>query len=186
MKPGEKILWQGKPRQGVLIRDADMLAIPMSIMLLGFTVLIDFLMFIKPNLFLVATGILFTGLFVYLGVLRFFVAAKRRRLTHYCITNKRVIMMKGKKRELATLPLRNIDRAEVTAEKDGSGYISFGNSNPVWPWLFGTFYFSAQEVAGLELVPNVESVYGILVDQLQSNVADGAWEALKPGEEDLN
>jgi len=186
LKPNEKILWSGMPRQGLLIRDADMLAIPMSIMLLGFMLLMDFLMVTNPNLFTLATGFLFTGLFVYLGVLRFFTAARRRRLIHYCITNRRVLVMQGKKKQFFTLPLRNITRAEVTAEKDGSGYITFGNSNPVWPWLFGTFYFSGDDIAGLELVPDVENVYRILVSELQSVVAPSLRGELEPGTEDLN
>jgi hypothetical protein len=186
LKPGEKILWYGMPRQGLLIRDADMLAVPMSIMLLGFTLLIDFFAVTNPNLFTVASAVLFSGLFVYLGVLRFFTAANRRKRIHYCITTRRVIVMRGKKRALSTLPLRNIQRAEVTAEKDGSGYISFGNTNPVFPWLFGTFYSTSDQIAGLELIIDVEIVYAVLTAQLQSLVSPTVKEELMPGEDDLN
>jgi hypothetical protein len=187
LKPGERILWTGKPKQGLLLRDADMIAIPMSIMLLGFASLLDFLVLnFDVRWPVIFFAVVSTGAFVYLGVLRFFTAARRRRYIDYCLTNKRVLMMHGRKGKLETLPLSQIDKAEVTAEKDGSGHVSFGNSNPVWPWLLGTFYFSSAAIPGFELIPDVEAVYDKLVEQLRSQVDPRVIAELKPDRDELN
>jgi hypothetical protein len=187
LKPGEKIVWTGQPKQGLLIRDADMIAIPMSIMLFGFALLLDYLsVAFDVHWITRVSAVFFSGLFVYLGVLRFFVAAKRRRYIRYCLTTKRILVITGKKNMLETLPLGQIERAEITAEKDGSGHISFGNSNPVWPWLLGTFYFSSAPVPGLELIPDLERVYELLVQQLKSQVDPRVLDELKPNAEEMN
>ena len=187
LKPGERIVWTGKPKQGLLLRDADMIAIPMSIMLLGFALLLDFLVLnfeVRwPVVFFAVTS---SAAFVYLGVIRFFTAARRRRHIEYCLTNKRVLLIHGRKRRLETLPLSQIDKAELTAEKDGSGHVSFGNSNPVWPWLLGTFYFSSAAIPGFELIPDVEPVFNKLVEQLRSHVDPQVVAELKPDREELN
>ena len=187
LKPGERIVWSGKPKQGLLLRDADMIAIPMSIMLLGFALLLDFLALnfdVRwPVIFFAVTS---SGAFIYLGIVRFFTGARRRRHIEYCLTNKRVLLLHGPKGKLETLPLSQIDKAEVTAEKDGSGHVSFGNSNPVWPWLLGTFYFSSAAIPGFELIPDVEAVYDKLVEQLKSQVDPRVLTELKPDREELN
>jgi hypothetical protein len=187
LKCGEKISWTGKPKQGLMIRDADMIAIPMSIMLLGFALLLDFLILSYDVAWIIwLSGFLATIGFIQLGIVRFFTASRRRKRMNYCLTNRRVLLIDGAKAQLHTLPLSQINRAEVTAEKDGSGHISFGNSNPVWPWLFGTFYFSSGELPGIELIPEVEKVYDLLVAQLQSQVDPEVIEKLKPREEEMN
>lgn len=187
LKPGEHIVWSGKPKQGLLIRDADMIAIPMSIMLFGFAALLDFLWFTyNVHWPIILFAITASAAFVYLGVMRFFVAATRRRYIHYCLTNKRVLSIQGRKPKLETLPLSQIDKAEITAEKDGSGHVSFGNVNPVWPWLLGTFYFSGAAIPGFELVPDVEKVYDALVEQLKSQVDPRVLSELKPDAEEWN
>src|SRR5688500_3257518 len=88
LKPGERVDWLGQPKQGLLIRDADMTAIPMSIMLLGFALLLDCLALRHtaawPIVFFAVTS---SAAFLHLGVIRFFTAAHRRRHIYYCLTN---------------------------------------------------------------------------------------------------
>jgi len=73
----------------------------------------------------------------------------------------------GRKKKLSTLPLKNIDRLDKTEEKDGSGFIIFGNTNPLWPWLLGKFLMSSDTVPGLILLPDVNAVYTLLEDQVK-------------------
>lgn len=87
--------------------------------------------------------------------------------------------MQGSRGELLTLPLKHIQNVELSLEKDGSGYLSFGKSNPVWPWLFGTFLFTGEQIAGLELVPDAEKVYQLLLKQLDSPVDPEVREELR-------
>lgn len=187
LKEGEKIAWCGKPRQGVLIRDVDMIAIPMSLILLGFSLILNYAAFFYHAGFLfISLGILFGLLFIYAGILRFSMNARHRKNLFYCITTKRILVVRGRKKKLLTIPLKSIEELDVTVEKDKSGFITFGTVNPVWPWLLGGFYFTSQNIPGLELVPNVEGVYDILIEQLQSQVDIEVIARLRPGREDLN
>ena len=56
---------------------------------------------------------------------------------------------------------------EKSVEKDGSGFIIFGGTNPLYPWLLGGFYFTEAEVPGLDLLPDVASVYTIILKQIR-------------------
>jgi hypothetical protein len=187
LKENETIEWSGTPKQGILIRDLDMLVIPMSFILFGFALIIDYavIRYDAPWLFK-SLGFVLSVSFIYVGILRFFINARHRRNIHYAITSKRVLLFNSGSKKLQTLPLRNIEDLDITIEKDGSGFITFGSLNPVWPWLFGGFYFSKNDLPGLELIPNAKIVYNILNNLLDSNVDPYVIEKLKPGKEGLN
>ncbi|MEP7129366.1 MAG: hypothetical protein ABI729_10880, partial [Chitinophagales bacterium] len=42
LKEEEIVLWTGQPKRGVQIRDADLILIPMSIILIGFSIILDY------------------------------------------------------------------------------------------------------------------------------------------------
>lgn len=169
LKPGESILWTGQPKPGIQIRDADMILIPMSIILIGFSIILNYTLFhYRANLILLIFAIAIGIAGIYGGALRFFSDAAKRARTHYCITTHRVIVLTAKQKPaIKTLPLKNIDRMDITEEKDGSGFIIFGNTNPLYPWLLGGFYFSHDAVPGLELLPDAKLVYNILQKQIK-------------------
>jgi hypothetical protein len=189
LKPEEKMLWSGQPKPGILFRDADMLLIPMSIILIGFAIILDFaLLHYKASLFLQLFGILLAGAGLYMGLIRYFLDAAKRARTFYCITDKRVIVSVGRKKPVvSTIPLKNIDRMEITIEKDGSGFLIFGNTNPLYPWLLGGFFFTGESVPGLELLPDVKLVYNIINQQIKVPVTPSLTSVMtKGGSEDLN
>lgn len=169
LKEEERILWSGQPKAGVQIRDADIILIPMSIILIGFSIIIDYmLMHFEAGIFFKICGALLGIAGVYMGLLRFFSDASKRAHTFYCLTNRRIIVMTGKRKpQIKTLPLKNIDRMDMTCEKDGSGFIIFGNTNPLYPWLLGGFYFTQESVPGLELLPDVKLVFNIISKQIK-------------------
>ena len=145
------------------MRDADMILIPISIILVGFAFGLDYSMtqFEAPFIFKIA-GVLFAAVGIYVGAIRLVLDRWRRQHTFYSITSKRVLVISGRKKKLSTLPLKNIDRLDKTEEKDGSGFIIFGNTNPLWPWLIGKFVMSATSVPGLILLPDVNVVFNLL------------------------
>src|SRR6476620_6225926 len=104
LKSGEKILWTGNPVTGILIRDADIILIPMSIILLGFSVILDYVMMhFESNFIFKFIGVTFALLAIYMGGIRFLFDALKRTRTFYCITNKRVLVIAGRKGKLKTL-----------------------------------------------------------------------------------
>ncbi len=169
MKPEEDILWCGQPKQGVQLRDADIILIPMSIILIGFSIIIDYtLLQYDSGIILKLFGVLLGISGLYMGLIRFLSDAIKRGHTYYCITTKRVIVLTGRNRTMIkTLPLKNIDRMDRTEEKDGSGFIIFGNTNPLYPWLLGGFYFAQDAVPGLEMLTEVKQVYDIISQQIK-------------------
>lgn len=169
MKPEEDILWCGQPKQGVQLRDADIILIPMSIILIGFSIIIDYtLLHYDSGIILNVFGVLLGVAGLYMGLIRFLADAIKRGHTYYCITTKRVLVLTGRNRTMIkTLPLKNIDRMDRTDEKDGSGFIIFGNTNPLYPWLLGGFYFVQDAVPGLEMLSDVKQVYDIISQQIK-------------------
>lgn len=172
LKEDENILWSGQPKRGVQIRDADIILIPMSIILIGFSLILDYtLMHYDSSVIFKLLGGLLAVAGIYMGLIRFFTDAAKRAQTFYCITTKRVIVLTGKRKPvIKTLPLKNIDRMDTTDEKDGSGFIIFGNTNPLYPWLLGGFYFTQESVPGLELLPDVNLVYNIITKQVKVDI----------------
>ncbi|HYV93048.1 MAG TPA: hypothetical protein VE978_14755 [Chitinophagales bacterium] len=188
LKEGETILWTGKPVGGIQIRDADIILIPISIILLGFSVILDYvLLHFESEFIFKVIGVMFALAAIYLGGIRFLLDVLKRKRTFYCITTKRVIVISGRKRKLQTLPLKNIERLDKTLEKDGSGFIIFGNTNPLWPWLLGSFYMSGDNVPGLNMVPDVKAVFAILEAQIKVEMpASLKEEILNERREELN
>ena len=180
LKPGETILWTGNPVPGILIRDADIILIPMSIILLGFSVILDYVMMhFESNFIFKIIGVTFALLAIYMGGIRFLFDSLKRKRTFYCITNKRVLVISGRKGKLKTLPLKNIESLDKTEEKDGSGFLIFGNTNPLWPWLLGGFYMAGENIPGLETLPDVREVFTILEAQIKVEMPDSLIEKIK-------
>ena len=187
LKEKEKILWCGMPRQKILLRDMDMILVPISIIAIGFGIFLNFAVFYYGEfLFLpISFTIVVAGL--YIGIIRFFRDAKRRKSLWYCVTDKRILVITGStKNNLATLPLKDIEQLDYTEEKDGSGFILFGNVNPLWSWLFGKFFFTRGAIPGFELVPDVSKVELIIREAIGSYVDPLVLERVKPDELDLN
>ncbi|MCS6991334.1 MAG: hypothetical protein NZL95_05680 [Chitinophagales bacterium] len=172
LKEGETILWLGGPKQGFFLRDADIILIPFSIILVGFSAIIDYIIITyRAPVSYQIIGLMFAGAGIYMAGIRFVRDYFRRKYTCYCITNRRVLKLSGRRSKLFTLPLRNISHLDKNEEKDGSGFIFFGNTNPLWPWLFGKFYFTSHPLPGLELIPEVDKVYQLLRRQINTEIA---------------
>src|ERR1041384_1286075 len=104
LKEGETILWAGQPIGGIQIRDADIILIPVSIILLGFSVILNYvLIHFESDIIFKFIGAGFAVAAIYLGGIRFFLDLMKRRRTFYCITNKRVLVISGGNRKLQTL-----------------------------------------------------------------------------------
>lgn len=189
LKEEERILWVGQPKQGIQIRDADMILIPMSIILIGFSIILNYTLFhYEASILFYMVGVILAASAIYMGIIRFFADSAKRSHTYYCITSKRVIVLRGKKKPvIKTLPFKNIERMDTTDEKDGSGFIIFGATNPLYPWLLGGFYFTAESVPGLELLPDVNFVYNLITSQIKISISPALAAEIKQAEKkDLN
>jgi hypothetical protein len=174
LDPGERLLWSGQPKQGVLLQPRDALMIPFSLMWGGFAVFWETMALNIPRhthagaqppgaiaWIFPLWGIPFVliGLYIIFG--RFFYDAAVRKRTYYGITNQRLIILKTFfSRTLASYSYPTLAALNLSERGDKSGDIAFGNPNPMasfsgagWP---GTGRYA---VPGFYLLPDARQVY---------------------------
>lgn len=130
---GERLLWSGRPGQGVRLRAADMLLIPFSLMWGGFAIFWEYQVASSPHApaFFMAWGVPFVLIGLYLIIGRFFVDSLARSRTWYGVTNQRVLILTGlPRREVKSLSLQGLHDMSLSERADHSGSITFG-SNPL-------------------------------------------------------
>ena len=126
---GEKIIWCGRPGQGVVFSSRDGILIPFSFMWGGFAVFWEQRSLSSPQspLMMKVWGIPFVLIGLYLMFGRFFVDAYVRRRMHYAVTNRRILILR--ERPFATFITVHLDRLpdlKLTEGKHGRGTIYFG------------------------------------------------------------
>lgn len=128
--PREVIRWTGQPEQGLVLRSADALLIPFSLMWCGFAVFWEWSVVTQgaPLLFMI-WGVPFVCVGLYIVFGRFFVDAYVRSRTHYALTDQRALILGGfTGNALTSVDLRTTGEIRY-ADIDGSrGTISFGPS----------------------------------------------------------
>lgn len=137
--PAEKLVWSGRPRRGVILMAADLLATPFSVLWCGFAVFwvvsarkagapVPFWLF----------GLMFVAVGIYLVIGRFFADAARRAQTFYGLTTQRAIVVSGLfSRRVTSLELNTLGRLSLTEKKDRSGTITLGPPPGGQAWVAG-------------------------------------------------
>ena len=125
----ERLLWSGQPRQGVILRGSDVLAIPFSLMWGGFAIFWEYqVLTSKAPGFFALWGIPFVAMGLYMVIGRFIYDARKRAATKYSVTNERVVieinLFGGK---ITSLDLRNLTDLSLEIDKVGNGTIYFAN-----------------------------------------------------------
>lgn len=146
LAPGERVLWHGRPPQGLLLRRADAWLIPLPC-----AAIFNVLHLLKTSAqmedraemgFLVVWGLLFVLVGLYLMLGRFWVDAYLRARTCYVLTHERLLLAGGwSGRQIKSLPLRNLPQITLTLHASGGGVIQLGSENrtfwsacpPGWP-----------------------------------------------------
>ncbi|WP_349958621.1 PH domain-containing protein [Rhizobium sp. ZPR3] len=127
--PGEKLLWQGRPKQGFMPSKKDLLLVPFSLIWGGFAVFWESMVVRQGNapIFFRLWGVPFVLIGLYLIVGRFAVDAFVRARTQYAVTDQRIIILReGWFAKLLTLSLERLPALDLDQNGDGSGTINFG------------------------------------------------------------
>ena len=175
---GERLLWQGAPPQGLMLRSNDVFLIPFSLVWTGFAVFWTLaasgaVPAIAPHNGQQATVIfpLFGSAFIAVGLMftfgRFFADAWRRDHTQYALTDKRAIIAGGwSPSELSSMPLSTGLQVDVSGGDTGSirfgpGYDPYVRGRGLGQWLGPPHPFMFERIA------DVGNVYK-MVRQVQS------------------
>ena len=135
MLTGERILWSGRPAQGLRFTGRDVFLIPFSLFWGGFAVFWEVSAVTQPksDVFLSLWGIPFVLIGLYFIVGRFLVDAWIRAGMFYAVTNKRVLISRswpfGK---FTALSLDRLPDANLSESSGGRGTIRFGEAGPMW------------------------------------------------------
>jgi hypothetical protein len=158
LERGERQLWSGVPKQGLMLRAADAFMIPFSCLWAGFAVFWEatVLRTSAPGFFAL-WGIPFVAVGAYITVGRFFVDSWRRARTRYGVTSDRVIIRSGA--SIKSLNLRTLTDVTLTERGDGRGTISFGASAFPMAMFAGASWPGVPQAAAFELIPDARKVY---------------------------
>jgi len=163
----EQLLWSGRPRQGLLLRRADVFNIPFSILWCGFAVFWTIsahgngapLAFLFPGFLFVAIGLYFV-----FG--RFFYDAQVRARTYYGLSSERILILGGMlNRELKSLNVRTLSDVSLVERSDGRGTITFGPTGPWDSWGSGSSWPGmGSNSPRFDCIDNAKQVYDLVRD----------------------
>lgn len=159
---GERLLWTGRPRQGIILRPADALFVPFSLMWGGFAMFWEAMVFrTGAPFFFTLWGIPFVLVGLYMIVGRFFTEAQQRARTIYAVTNERVIIISGLLKEtVRSHSLTSLSDISLSEKSDGSGTISLGPNSPYAQFATAGWPGARQYgLPALDGIPNARAVY---------------------------
>ena len=172
---GEKILWSGKPEEGILFKKADIFLIPFSLLWGGFTIFWEIsVLRINAPLFFSLFGIPFVLFGLYLMIGRFFYKKHKKRNTYYAITDQRVLILTAlKNKRLKSIFIKNIPTINKNIKSNGYGSIKFGNSS-IFTSMYentglGIFGYENKNIIAFYDIREVNEVYK-LVNNLKKAV----------------
>ncbi len=124
---GERILWQGRPKHGIVFQPSDIYLIPFSILWGGFAISsVTRSWSFNNDLYFSLFDIVFFTVACYLIAGRFLHDAYNRTHLFYAVTNQRVIVRKtGMNRGIRSLDLAALPTLELKSGRNGRGTISF-------------------------------------------------------------
>lgn len=160
----ENLLWTGKPKSGIIFRQADIFLIPFSILWCGFAIF-WVIMASQAGIFaLFGIPFVIVGLIFVFG--RFIIDSKQRENTTYGLTEDRIIIKSGiTSKNVKSLNIRTLSDIEYSEKSDGSGTITFGPKNPMMIWGNGMNWWPGMKTnPQLDMIPNVRKVYSQIIE----------------------
>ncbi len=164
----ERLLWFGRPRQGLALRRSDMFMIPMSVFMGIFFIVWWFL---KPEFdqsghflkYLLAVPIVLWCVYFMIG--RFILDAYLRSKTNYAVTNQRILILSGSSNtDIRSLDLKTLNDITLKLNKIGSGTVLFGPPTPRGMIYDGTPLPGSRRYMppAFELIEDARKVYEVV------------------------
>ena len=168
LDPGESLIWCGTPRQGLLLRPADVFMVPFSLLWGGFAIFWEQgVLQSNAPAFFALWGVPFVVIGLYMIIGRFFVDARLRAKTFYGLTDRRAIIISGLfSRTITSLPLRTLTDVSLQERPDRSGTIMLGRPQPYSAWSSGMRWPGMGQYATptFEMIPDAKRVHDQLLE----------------------
>jgi len=173
---GERLLWSGQPKQGLLLQANDIFMIPFSLMWGGFAIfweasvlgLTGFAQQKHPvgsaggaPLFMALWGIPFVVIGLYMIFGRFFFDAASRNKTWYGIPDRRLIILKSFfTRNVSSYDYATLTNLNLVERGDRSGDVLFGTPSPMAGFTNSSWPGSRRyAVPGFYLLPDARNIF---------------------------
>jgi len=163
--PTERMLWAGRPVQGVIFRKADLILVPFSLMWGGFAIFWEYAAWsggAPPFFLLFGVPFVLIGLYLIFG--RFFADAYIRRHTYYAVSDERVLLLKEAfGRNIKSLGLKSISEISLSHRGTDGGIISFGPATPLKAWGNSRWPGASHSIVpNFDLDSGINNVYEII------------------------
>jgi hypothetical protein len=172
---GEKVIWLGRPRQGLMLAPRDGLLIPFSLVWGGFAIFWESRALQMPNApaFMIVFGAVFVliGLFMIFG--RFFVDAWIRAGISYALTDRRILILRSRPTvSFQSISLDRLPDATVNETSGGRGTIRFGPALTMWNSRsmggFGAWIASLDPTPQFLGIEDVRKVFASIEERVQT------------------
>ena len=160
----EKILWSGKPKDGIFFKASDALMIPFSLMWGGFAIFWEMsVITTDAPIFFKLWGIPFVLVGLYMIFGRFLFEKKEREKTFYAVTDSRVLIKSGLfNTKLTSLSLQKLPELSITKKDNGFGTIEFVDSNILSS--IGSFSpYKKDNTPKFEMIEDVQYIYNEII-----------------------
>jgi hypothetical protein len=166
LRPGERILWSGRPNLNAYAMRGVWYLLPFSIVWLGFAIFWELGVISSRAPFPFALfGIPFVGMGVYMVFGRLIVATREAERATYAVTDQRVILITGAfQPAIVEMDLADLPPVQLAEAGSGVGTITFGPAMgyrvpPGWPTMG-----QALRPTAFESIPDAATAYRILQD----------------------
>jgi hypothetical protein len=172
---GEKVIWRGRPQQGLMLARRDALLIPFSLVWGGFAIFWESSVLRMPNapVFMPLFGAVFVliGLFLIFG--RFFVDAWIRTGVFYALTDRRILILRSRPSvSFQAVSLDRLPEATLNETSNGRGTIRFGPAFSIWNNRamggFGAWVASLDPIPQFLAIEDVKKVFASLQERAQA------------------
>jgi len=124
--PGERVVWSGRPADGVLLTGRDAFLIPFSILWCAFVVFWMFGAATAGGGFAIF-GLPFVAFGLFFSIGRFWLDAWLRGGARYAVTNRRILILKRRPSSTFTsMELDRLPQVQVSEGAGGKGTLRFG------------------------------------------------------------
>ena len=128
---GERVLWEGRPFAGLLLRPIDTFLVPFSLLWGGFALFWSASAWMTDaDLSFQLFGLPFLVMGLYITIGRFLIDMRIRRGMVYLVTDRRILILRREGHATSkSVDIKRLPVLELNDRADGSGTIRFGPSD---------------------------------------------------------